>query len=337
MMEIFKMKSKIINRMMAKRIKYLVILCVYCLTLTPSAFAGTGDDFKVTLLGTGSPTTSIERFGPSTLVEAGNQRLLFDMGRGATIRLQQNKIPIGSINAHFLTHLHSDHINGLSDVWLTGWLNPPTLGGRTKHFKIFGPSGTEEMMSHLWEAYSEDRRIRIEDEHLPIEGIKIDAKNFQPGVVYEKDGVTVTAFEVNHGEHVKPAFGFKVTYNGHSVVISGDTKYHKNVEKAATGADLLIHEVAMAPESLLKTRAGVKTVFEHHISPEKAGQLFATARPKMVAYTHIVFLIPPGSAIKPITTEDLVTATRKTYDGPLVVGKDLMTFLIDDSGVKIIK
>ena len=55
----------------------------------------------------------------------------------------------------------------------------------------------------------------------------------------------MTVFEVNHGEKVKPAYGYKVAYRGRSVVLSGDTLYHPNVEKAARGADLLIHEVAM--------------------------------------------------------------------------------------------
>ena len=79
-------------------------------------------DFKVTLLGTGVPVPSPERFSSSTLVEAGDQKLLIDAGRGATIRLFQIKVPIGRIDALFLTHFHSDHTIGIPDVWLTGWL-----------------------------------------------------------------------------------------------------------------------------------------------------------------------------------------------------------------------
>ena len=71
--------------------------------------------FKVTLLGTGSPRPSPDRNGPSTLVEAGGLRLLFDMGRGNTVSLFRAHVPLGSIDAHFITHLHSDHVNGLPD------------------------------------------------------------------------------------------------------------------------------------------------------------------------------------------------------------------------------
>ena len=73
-------------------------------------------DFKVTLLGTSTPNPLPDRFGPSTLVEAGNEKLLFDCGRGATIRLWQLKIPLGTVKL-FITHLHSDHTVGIPDLW----------------------------------------------------------------------------------------------------------------------------------------------------------------------------------------------------------------------------
>jgi ribonuclease Z len=82
----------------------------------------TGKSIKVTLLGTGTPIPSKDRFGPSTLIEAGARKLLVDAGRGATIRLQQLGIPIGRLDALLLTHFHSDHTVGIPDVWLTGWL-----------------------------------------------------------------------------------------------------------------------------------------------------------------------------------------------------------------------
>jgi ribonuclease Z len=77
-------------------------------------------DFRVTLLGTGTPAPRPDRFGPSTLIEAGDQKLLIDAVRGATIRLHQCRIALGSIDALLLTHYHSDHIVGIPDLWLTG-------------------------------------------------------------------------------------------------------------------------------------------------------------------------------------------------------------------------
>ncbi len=97
------------------------------------------NDFRVTLLGTGTPGPRPDRFGPSTLVEAGAERLVFDCGRSCTTRLWQLKIPLGTVKL-FITHLHSDHIVGISDLWLTGWTTPP-YGGRKKPFEVWGAKG----------------------------------------------------------------------------------------------------------------------------------------------------------------------------------------------------
>ena len=329
-------KASNLRKIASGRIRSFAIWALFCLALFLPTLALSADDFTVTLLGTGSPIPSPDRFGNSTLVEVGGQRLVFDMGRGVTIRLWQKQIALGSIDVHFVTHLHSDHVNGLSDLWLSGWIQT-AFGGRKKPFTIYGPAGTEKMMANLWEAFSEDRRIRIADEKNPLSGIQIDAHDVKPGVVYEKNGVVVTAFEVDHGDLVKPAYGYKVTYQKHTVVISGDTRYNINVEKEARGADLLIHEVAMIPDKLFAKYPVYKAIYEHHISPELAGKLFSAARPKLVAYSHIVLSGLPKEGIPFPTSEELLAATRKTYDGRVVVGADLMGFKIDDNGVSIIE
>ena len=94
----------------------------------------------MTLLGTGVPIPSPERFGPSTLIEAGDHTLLIDAGRGATIRLFQIGVPIGKIDALLLTHFHSDHTVGIPDLWLTGWLGS-YFGARQKPFHLIGQPG----------------------------------------------------------------------------------------------------------------------------------------------------------------------------------------------------
>ena len=297
--------------------------------------SGSSGAMTVTLLGTGSPIPSVDRYGNSTLVEVPGLRLVFDLGRGAPIRLWQKQIPLGTINAHFLTHLHSDHVNGLPDLWMSGWIQTP-FGGRKTPFVIYGPSGTEKMTANLWEAFAEDRRIRLADEMNPIEGIQIDAHDVGPGVVFCQAGVSVSTFDVDHGDLVKPARGYKISYAGHTVVISGDTRYSANVEQAATGADLLIHEVAMIPAALLEKYPVYQAILAHHISPEDAGRLFAVARPKLAAYSHIVLSGLPSEGIPFPTPGDLLAATRTTYDGPIVVGSDLMAFKIDDSGVSMV-
>ncbi len=290
-------------------------------------------DFRVTLLGSGIPVPEPDRFGPATLVEAGGQKLLFDAGRGATIRLFQLRVPLREVGPLFLTHFHSDHTVGIPDVWLSGWLGGP-WARRTTPFRVTGPTGTKDLMANLERAYAADIKIRMADENYPAEGIRVIAEEFpMGGVVYEKDGVRVTAFEVDHGDLIKPSYGYRIDYDGRSVVISGDTRFDKNVIKHGTGADLLIHEVAAVRPELLKD-AQVQRVMAHHTSPQEAGRVFQLARPKLALYTHLVLLARPG--VPAVTAEELVAQTRASYDGPLVVGEDLMAFNVGKAGVEVV-
>ncbi|WJR75978.1 MBL fold metallo-hydrolase [Bradyrhizobium sp. NP1] len=291
------------------------------------ATQGRAAEMRVTLLGTGTPTPRLSSFSAATLVEAGSERLVFDLGRGATIRLFQKKIPLGTITAHFLTHLHSDHVVGLPDMWLTGWLGTP-YGSRKSPMVIYGPKGTVAMTENLTKAFSEDIRIRIDDEDYPPEGVAFDAHDIEPGLVYERNGVKVTAIEVNHGEKIKPALGYVVEFDGKKVVLSGDTKPDARVEKAAEGADLLIHEVAVIDPELVKTYPAYRAIENHHTAPEDAGRIFAEAKPKLAVYSHIVFASLPPT--QDVPEDRLVARTRTTYQGPLVVGHDLMSFVIAD-------
>jgi len=150
-------------------------------------------EFKVTLLGTGAPIPMADRFGPSTLVEVGGRKLLFDAGRGAPIRLRQINVPVGKIDALFITHYHSDHTTGIPDVWITGWV----VGGparRTTPFRVIGPVGAKELISNLEKAYASDIKIRIEDEKLPPAGIATVVEEFKSdGLVYDQGGWPCTA------------------------------------------------------------------------------------------------------------------------------------------------
>jgi ribonuclease Z len=285
-------------------------------------------DFRVTLLGTGVPTPRLDRFGPSTLIEAGGRKLLIDAGRGATIRLGQIGVALGSIDALLLTHYHSDHTSGIPDLWLTGWLGS-AFGGRTTPFRVIGPPGARTLMSGLEQAYAADIRIRIADEKLPPEGVRVEVEEFtKDGTIYERDGLRVIAFEVDHGDVIKPAFGYRIEYAGRVVTISGDTRYNENVVAYGTGADLLVHEVAIARPELMGVPR-VQRVMAHHTTAAEAGLVFNRCGPKLAAYTHLVFLSGPG--VPAASLEDLLAETRQTYAGPLVVGEDLMCFEIADT------
>ena len=106
------------------------------------AAAQAAPPISVTLLGTGTPQPRPDRFGPSILVEAGGTRLVFDAGRGLTIRLFELGIPLGTIESLFITHFHSDHLNGLPDYFLTSYLRTP-YAVRNKEMRLAGPTGID--------------------------------------------------------------------------------------------------------------------------------------------------------------------------------------------------
>lgn len=285
-------------------------------------------DIQVVLLGTaGGPVIHADRIGIGTLVLAGDQVLLFDVGRGVPGALRKVPVRPVDVDAIFLTHLHSDHVVGIPELHLFPWASE----GRRTPFRIRGPGGTRAMMEHLQAAFAYDIHVRRDiDEHFPADGIAVEATDIEPGVVHEVDGVTVTAFLVDHAP-IEPAYGYRIDYRGRSVVLSGDTKPSPNLVRHAKGADLLVHEVgrwkddpALAgdpderlPSSL--TRRQLRVIADHHTDPVEAGEVFEQAQPTLAVFSHY--------AMAPL---DLLALVRRTYDGRVAVGEDGMVIQIGD-------
>jgi ribonuclease Z len=153
------------------------------------------------------------------------------------------------------------------------------------------------------------------DEKASARGITAEAHDIAPGVVYERNGVRVTAFLVDHGP-VKPAYGYRVDYRGRSVAMSGDTRVSDSLVTASKGVDVLIHEVVDAEYLRTVERPSpqlMAAILAHHTTAEEAGGVFQRVQPKLAVYSH-----SPG-------TPALVEGTRRGgYTGPLEVGEDLM-------------
>ena len=171
------------------------------------------------------------------MVEANGEMLLFDVGRGAKQRLYQSRVNPKDISKIFLTHLHNDHFEGLPDLWMTPWF----LLGREHGFELWGPEGTAEMVQGMRARFGHDLKARV-NQFNPIETLAIQSHIVSDGVVFERNGVKVTAFPVEHADG-NPAFGYRVDWNGRRVVLSGDTTLSENVITHGTGADVIIQNV----------------------------------------------------------------------------------------------
>jgi ribonuclease Z len=234
------------------------------------------DLFRITLLGTGAPPPRVDRFGPSTLVEVGHEKFIFDAGRGA-MQPAPAKFPSPVCFSH-----HSDHVVGFPDLWLTGWIGRP-WGQRSTPLRVWGPEGTVQMMEHLPKAFAVD--IRVRRQNYPPEGVKLAPQEINEGVVFAKDGVKVTSFEVDHGGEELPAYGYRIDYRGHAAVLSGDTTFNENLIQHAQGVDLIVHEVTAAQGGAAESPAQLKRIGANHTTPEQAGEVFSA--PNKLRFTII--------------------------------------------------
>ncbi|UGY93381.1 MBL fold metallo-hydrolase [Streptomyces gobiensis] len=285
-----------------------------------AADSGTPPVVKVYLLGTGGPEMSTTRQGISTLIEASGQRLLFDVGRGATQNMYESRVNPKDVTKVFLTHLHNDHYEGLASLWLNPWF----MLSRKKSLEVWGPAGTTGMIKGMRAMYEHDLNQRSND-IFKQEYLDIRVHEIEPGVAYDDGGIKVTAFTVEHKDG-NPAYGYRFDYAGKSVLLSGDTTYHENVVSHGANVDALIHNVIAFDEELTKS-GKLKVVEEKLTTPEQAARVFSKARPRVAVFSHIAKKGLHGEKGDKV----IMDRTRKAgYSGPLHMGQDRMTIEIGD-------
>ncbi len=281
---------------------------------------------KVTLLGTGTPVPNANAFGSATLIEAAGMKLLLDCGRGVVTRLAQADVPIGQIDAVFISHYHSDHYSGLPDLTMTGAI-PLPFGMRSGPLAVYGPPGLQHVTDGIWELSTPDRDIRVADAEIDAESMRLVPHVYEAeGVIFEKNGLTLTAILVDHGDFIKPAYAFRVDYNGHSFVHSCDTRFNENLIAHAKNVDVFVHEVAAASAQTMAANPAVRVAIDHHITPERVAEVFERASPKLAMLTHLVLMRPDPPQI-----EDVIDQIAERYHGPLVVAEDMMTIHIGNA------
>ncbi len=294
---------------------------LFVLAIILYATACNADFIKVTLLGTGSPRPSVDRYGPAVLVEVGGRYLLFDTGRGVVQRLQQLEVRVSDIHHVFLTHLHSDHITALDDVWLTGWIYQ-----RPSPLNIYGPKGTESYIKSLKQAYSFDVQLRNQYSGLDLKSGVMTSTDIKPGVIYSENGIKVTAFLVNH-KPVDPAYGYRIDFGERSVVISGDTTYSQSLVDHAMDVDLLVHEIMSVDSGILEKNPRLQKIQRYHTNTTQLAKVLESAKPRVAVMTHVIAV--------GVSEDEVLQQVNDNYQGELHMGEDLMTFEVGSS-IKVV-
>jgi ribonuclease Z len=290
------------------------------------------DGLHAAFCGTGSPLPDRTRAGPCLAVIAGAHTFVFDAGDGASETLSLMGVGQNEIEVLFLTHLHSDHIDGLDTVALQHW----ATGASREQLVVMGPPGTQRVITGLNEAYAIDQGYRLAHhgpEIMPPSGAGMDPREFAMPLndgetieLYNKDGVRILVFRVDHAP--TDAVGYRVDYAGRSIVISGDTSRSESLAQVAQGADLLIHEAISprldaimhdAAQAAGRENIGVifHDILDYHTSPEDAGRTAQEAEVGALALTHFLPQTPiPGLA------HTFVQDAKRTYDGPVFAMAD---------------
>ena len=304
------------------------------------------DGIHVYICGSGAPMPDATRAGPCLAVLAGDKAFVFDVGSGGARNLGAMGFPMNRLDAVYLTHLHSDHIDGLGELLLQSWIN----GIRKEPTPVRGPTGTNEVVTGFNMAYRLDSTYRLAHHGPEVAdpigyggaAEEIIIPQGPPGkrVVLEEDGVTVTAIRVGHAP-IEPAFGYRIDYKGRSVSISGDTIYHPGFIAASDGGDLMLHEAlskhmvetigaALGDAGIENGRRIFHDILDYHTDPEEAAQAAQEAGAGQLVLYHLVPQIP----LRMIETVFLGDS-RSIFDGKITIAEDGMIFSLPAESDKI--
>ena len=292
-----------------------IVLIVF-LIISIDLFAET----KIVVLGSGTPNPDPKRTGSAYAVLVNGQAYLVDFGPGIvrsasylspTWGGEFEELEVKNLEYAFLTHIHSDHSAGLSDLILTPWVL-----GREKPLKLFGPPQLAKMAAHILIAYEDDINYRINgSQPSNPEGYKTQFVENKEGVIFKDSNVTVRAFKVNHGK-LTNSYGYSFITNDKKIVFSGDTAISDILIEEAKGADVLIHEVFSEEGFQKKTKDWQIYHKAHHTSSIEVGLIANKVKPKKLVLSHILF----WGASKESILEDV----RLNFKGETILAEDQM-------------
>lgn len=255
---------------------------------------------SITFLGTAGSVPTKERSMPAIALRWQGKIFLWDCGEGTQRQMMHHKVGYGSLKAIFISHLHLDHFIGVYGLIETLHLTQVSPG----RISLFAPKGFENLLINK-RPFVEVQQIRtdtlLEGDDFTINAFPVEHSTKAYGFLFQqkpkrkfnakkahKLGLKGRMFrEIQEKGYVRIK-GKKITLKevswlepGIKVVYSGDSAPCKEIEKAAKGADLLIHEATFAEDRKQEAKDRL------HTTAKQAAQLAKKAKVKQLALTHI--------------------------------------------------
>ena len=275
------------------------------------------NQISITLLGTGCPTLHSERFGPATLVKDSSTKLIFDTGSGITQRLTQAQEKVADIDAVFITHMHSDHIVDLYQLFISGWHQ-----GRDFPLLVYGPPGIDSFVDQTQSMWKKEQGLRKSwEKRNNNNGLSWDVRILKETESIKIGKLEVLAFLVDHYP-IEPAFGYKITNDEKKIIISGDTGPSENLIINSKNSDILIHELFTETNVHSDNKGSdyEKTPSSYHTTPSQVGIVANKSNTKHLLLTHFV---PPE-----FNQEEAMKTIRENYKGEVTFSNDLYNIVI---------
>lgn len=271
----------------------------------------------IVLTGTGSPIPDANRAGPSTLVKAGDTHLLVDCGRGVVMRMAGAGSMPPFLAAVLITHLHSDHITDVNDIITMHWVL--TQGNAT--LKIYGPVGTAEFVKRQMHAFEMDVGYRVAHHEALTKGPSVDVTELEPGDRFEVNDVQVTTAATMHAP-VHPTIGYRITHDGSTAAIVGDTIACDGVDELAANADAYVQTVIRGDLVKRVPNPMLQDILDYHSDVVDAAQTATRTGVRRLVLTHMV------PAPTPEQYPEWTAIAAQHYDGEIIIGDDLTTISI---------
>ncbi len=291
---------------------------------------------RLVSVGTGSPIPGRRNLSCNAVFVNG-KFFLFDIGDGGASAIERLRLPLTEIEGIFITHWHADHFFDLPEIINRSWVR-----GREHNITVYGPEPIDSIMYGLNMFVATENQFRVDhhgDELMDFSKAKpivkkIDLVNSDRMVVYDRDGVIITAFKVRH-EPATPAFGYKIEFQDKSLVISGDTKKDDILIEMSRDADILLHEALsfdfIERAQKIQEDLGVARnariladIMDYHTSPVEAAEIAESANVKKLILTHL------GPAPEnPISRTFYTSGMDDVYNGTILLAEDGDLFTIE--------